>query len=240
MNGWRADQYTLADICNFAIANGMQFGFAELVNAARHAGHPALDRADQRSAGGEADVRRGADGAAAAAGGRQTARRGHVPFVPKGTCPSVPRRPRDGRPRPKLTPLQPLPPSPSATTRTGARGESARSSGRTARRSTRWRAIAGRWRSSAATSPAMSHGVNERISANLKMLDGLEEVTTRLLADQARVADSTDEARRARRTGARPSSIRAAARSRTRSGSSPASPNSSSSWATAWPASPRR
>jgi glutathione S-transferase len=27
-------QYTLADICNFAIANGMQFGFAELVNKA--------------------------------------------------------------------------------------------------------------------------------------------------------------------------------------------------------------
>ncbi len=26
--------YSLADICNFAIANGMQFGFAELVNAA--------------------------------------------------------------------------------------------------------------------------------------------------------------------------------------------------------------
>ena len=39
------------------------------------------------------------------------------------------------------------------------------------------------------------HGVNERISANLKMLDALEAVTTRLLADQARVADSTDEAR---------------------------------------------
>ena len=38
-------------------------------------------------------------------------------------------------------------------------------------------------------------GVNARISANLKMLDMLEEVTTRLLADQARVADSTDEAR---------------------------------------------
>jgi methyl-accepting chemotaxis protein len=38
-------------------------------------------------------------------------------------------------------------------------------------------------------------GVNERISANLKMLDSLESVTTRLLADQARVADSTDEAR---------------------------------------------
>jgi methyl-accepting chemotaxis protein len=38
-------------------------------------------------------------------------------------------------------------------------------------------------------------GVNERINANLKMLDGLEAVTTRLLADQARVADSTDEAR---------------------------------------------
>jgi glutathione S-transferase len=29
-----ADQYSLADICNFAIANGMQFGFAELVNEA--------------------------------------------------------------------------------------------------------------------------------------------------------------------------------------------------------------
>lgn len=38
-------------------------------------------------------------------------------------------------------------------------------------------------------------GVSERISSNLKTLDGLEEVTTRLLADQARVADSTDEAR---------------------------------------------
>ncbi|MDB5683461.1 MAG: protein ligF [Sphingomonas bacterium] len=32
---WLAgEQYTLADICNFAIANGMQNGFAELVNAA--------------------------------------------------------------------------------------------------------------------------------------------------------------------------------------------------------------
>jgi len=38
-------------------------------------------------------------------------------------------------------------------------------------------------------------GVNERITANLKMLDSLEEVTTRLMADQARVSDSTDEAR---------------------------------------------
>ncbi|MGZ9063538.1 MAG: methyl-accepting chemotaxis protein, partial [Allosphingosinicella sp.] len=38
-------------------------------------------------------------------------------------------------------------------------------------------------------------GVNERITANLKMLDTLEDVTTRLLADQARVSDSTDEAR---------------------------------------------
>ena len=38
-------------------------------------------------------------------------------------------------------------------------------------------------------------GVNERINRNLRMLDGLEEVTTRLMADQARVADSTDEAR---------------------------------------------
>ncbi|HWU01271.1 MAG TPA: glutathione S-transferase family protein [Novosphingobium sp.] len=33
-NEWLAGgMYTLADICNFAIANGMQFGFAELVNA---------------------------------------------------------------------------------------------------------------------------------------------------------------------------------------------------------------
>jgi glutathione S-transferase len=30
---WLAgDSYTLADICNFAIANGMQFGFSDLVN----------------------------------------------------------------------------------------------------------------------------------------------------------------------------------------------------------------
>jgi len=38
-------------------------------------------------------------------------------------------------------------------------------------------------------------GVAERIGEHLKVLDGLEEVTTRLLADQARVSDSTDEAR---------------------------------------------
>ena len=37
-------------------------------------------------------------------------------------------------------------------------------------------------------------GVSGRISANLKILDSLEQVTSRLLADQARVADSTDEA----------------------------------------------
>jgi methyl-accepting chemotaxis protein len=37
--------------------------------------------------------------------------------------------------------------------------------------------------------------VGTRISEHLKMLDSLEEVTTRLLADQARVSDSTDEAR---------------------------------------------
>ena len=37
--------------------------------------------------------------------------------------------------------------------------------------------------------------VGARIELNLKMLDGLEDVTTRLLADQARVGDSTDEAR---------------------------------------------
>ncbi|HEY0444983.1 MAG TPA: methyl-accepting chemotaxis protein [Allosphingosinicella sp.] len=38
-------------------------------------------------------------------------------------------------------------------------------------------------------------GVSDRISSNLKTLDILEEVTSRLMADQARVADSTDEAR---------------------------------------------
>ena len=38
-------------------------------------------------------------------------------------------------------------------------------------------------------------GVSDRISANLKMLDSLEQVTSSLMADQARVADSTDEAR---------------------------------------------
>jgi methyl-accepting chemotaxis protein len=38
-------------------------------------------------------------------------------------------------------------------------------------------------------------GVSERISSNLRTLDGLEEVTSRLLEDQARVAQSTDEAR---------------------------------------------
>jgi len=38
-------------------------------------------------------------------------------------------------------------------------------------------------------------GVSDRISSNLKTLDSLEEVTSRLMADQARVADSTDEAR---------------------------------------------
>jgi methyl-accepting chemotaxis protein len=38
-------------------------------------------------------------------------------------------------------------------------------------------------------------GVSDRISSNLKTLDALEEVTSRLMQDQARVADSTDEAR---------------------------------------------
>ena len=38
-------------------------------------------------------------------------------------------------------------------------------------------------------------GVAKRIGEHLKMLDTLEEVTTRLLGDQARVSDSTDEAR---------------------------------------------
>ena len=38
-------------------------------------------------------------------------------------------------------------------------------------------------------------GVATRIGEHLKMLDQLEEVTTRLLGDQSRVSDSTDEAR---------------------------------------------
>jgi methyl-accepting chemotaxis protein len=38
-------------------------------------------------------------------------------------------------------------------------------------------------------------GVSDRISSNLRTLDTLEEVTSRLLQDQARVAESTDEAR---------------------------------------------
>ena len=38
-------------------------------------------------------------------------------------------------------------------------------------------------------------GVSERISSNLRTLDTLEEVTSRLLLDQARVSESTDEAR---------------------------------------------
>jgi methyl-accepting chemotaxis protein len=38
-------------------------------------------------------------------------------------------------------------------------------------------------------------GVSDRISSNLRTLDALEEVTSRLLADQASVAQSTDEAR---------------------------------------------
>ena len=38
-------------------------------------------------------------------------------------------------------------------------------------------------------------GVATRIGEHLRMLDSLEEVTSRLLADQARVSDSTDEAR---------------------------------------------
>ena len=37
--------------------------------------------------------------------------------------------------------------------------------------------------------------VAERIVEHQKVLDALEEVTVRLLADQARVSDSTDEAR---------------------------------------------
>jgi methyl-accepting chemotaxis protein len=38
-------------------------------------------------------------------------------------------------------------------------------------------------------------GVSDRIGEHMRMLDQLEEVTTRLLGDQARVSDSTDEAR---------------------------------------------
>jgi methyl-accepting chemotaxis protein len=38
-------------------------------------------------------------------------------------------------------------------------------------------------------------GVSNRLNQHLKVLDQLEDVTTRLLGDQARVSDSTDEAR---------------------------------------------
>ena len=38
-------------------------------------------------------------------------------------------------------------------------------------------------------------GVSSRLNQHLKVLDQLEDVTTRLLGDQARVSDSTDEAR---------------------------------------------
>src|SRR5437868_295214 len=38
-------------------------------------------------------------------------------------------------------------------------------------------------------------GVSERIGEHMKVLDQLEEVTSRLMGDQSRVADSTDEAR---------------------------------------------
>ena len=57
-------------------------------------------------------------------------------------------------------------------------------------------------------------GVGERIGEHLKMLDQLEEVTTRLLGDQARVSDSTDEARLLSASRPRPSSRPAAKRSR--------------------------
>ena len=112
---------------------------------------------------------------------------------------------RAGR-RSWLTSFQPI--APYATCRrTEKRGvyvatQRERADGRRTR-STRWPAIAGRWRSNAATSPAMSPGVNERISANLAMLDSLEDVTTRLLADQAQVSEFHRRGARARRAGAR-------------------------------------
>ena len=46
----------------------------------------------------------------------------------------------------------------------------------------------GRCRSSAAMSRAMSRMCPNRIAEHTKMLDGLEDVMTRLLTDQARVA----------------------------------------------------
>jgi len=61
-------QFTLADICNFAIANGMQFGFSELVNKDATPGLAALDRTDQRAACGAGDVCRSGAGEAGAAG----------------------------------------------------------------------------------------------------------------------------------------------------------------------------
>ena len=60
-------------------------------------------------------------------------------------------------------------------------------------------------------------GVAERIGEHLKMLDQLEEVTTRLLGDQARVSAIPPTRRGCCRSRPRPSSSRAARRSKARS-----------------------
>ena len=52
----------------------------------------------------------------------------------------------------------------------------------------RWPATADRCRWNAATSPATSRASRPRIADHMKMLDQLEEVTTRLMGDQARVS----------------------------------------------------
>ena len=82
-------------------------------------------------------------------------------------------------------------------------------------------------------------GVATRIGEHLKMLDQLEEVTTRLLADQGRVSDSTDEARLlSEQAKAKLEAGREAIEGP--STASRASPISSSSWASGWRASLRR
>ena len=67
----------------------------------------------------------------------------------------------------------------SSQKRTGAHGGKLSAvDGRTAKRSTWWPAIAGRWRSSAATSPAMSPASTSASPRTSRMLDSLEDVTT--------------------------------------------------------------
>ena len=94
-----------------------------------------------------------------------------------------------------LTPFQPLPLAPLARTITGAIGGEQRGREADGEAINQVARNCGSLAIECSDVAGYVAGVNERISANLKMLDGLEDVTTRLMADQARVSDSTDEAR---------------------------------------------